>query len=758
MIQRRQIRRHWPLWVGTCLLAALASLPALGAPVSIRIRVANSTAISNEPVAAEVQIVSGSSSAEDRTVRVVPVDGSGAIEVDLAGSGVWYLRARAAGYWGDTRVLVAPYPRQPVELRLWPAAILRAQVSPSVRLSSISVRFQPVLDDAAESNHDDTLPASTVDCRLDGRNVECVIPAGVVDYSLRSAGYVPVYRWNQNHSAGQVSNLGSVEFRKGSSLVGRVVARGRRLDRGSKIRVSLEPSRAAIVPAAEEKRSRLAGATAFADARGNFVFEGIKPGGYQIFADAPGLISETREVAILDSLEAELRDPIELAPPVTVEIAIAPATDPWRGKWTVDLLRLDARKRQTAVAASAVADFNGRWTRAGLPPGDYIVNIRRQPQGVWYSQPLAVESDVHLDLDIPFVRVTGTLRLGGAPLPGSLWFGGERGAVSVPITTDDRGLFRGVLPATDGGTWAKVDVVADQPTVRRSLQDLRIPAPDDDGISRLDIDLPSNKVYGEVTTERGTPVSSATIFLSVAGEEGALLQTHVDELGQFSFNGLDAGTYSLRAISDRGKSDALKVAVDQTSQEFMNLVLKQNAELRGVVSSRYGGVAGARVSAYPDDRWGFDLVEWTTTDPDGRFSVIVPPRAHHATLTVAAPGFAFQFFRAAVDSQPVEIQLEQNGGRLLIALQGSDLPFVFYGGGFLALQDLLGDGIAVLDEKQNVVVENLKSGQYELCLASPSEALAFAQTMRPKERCTGGFLPPGGQLLLDAPSTGRPPI
>jgi hypothetical protein len=708
-------------------------------------------ATTESPVAADIQIIGGPSGKEQKETAV-PAKAPGVVTVDLETPGVWYVRARATGFWGETRVLVTPHAGEPVELRLWPSATLRAELTAPARLSRVGVRFQPVLDEADAEAKRDAFPTGTSDCQLDGRRVECVIPAGLADYSLRSAGYVPVYRWNQKHSPGEIVSLGRVEFRKGSSLVGRVrIAQDAVLEKGSRVRINLEPNRASIAPPEEEKRSRIAGATAFASPRGIFVFEGVKPSGYQISATAPGLISETREVTILDALEAELREPIELAAPATLEVTITPPIDPWGRTWTVELLRIDPRRQHTDVVASSSPGVSGRWRQAGLAPAQYILNVRRHPQGVWHSQMTTVDGDVHLDVNILLVRVVGALTLGGAPIAGSLWFGGERGAVSVPITTDGGGLFRGILPAVDGGTWSKVDVVAEHPTVRRGLRDVRIAEPNSDGISRVDIDLPSNKVFGEVTTDRGTPVSSATVFLSVPGETGELLQTHADASGQFSFNGLEAATYSVRAIGRSGKSDSVNVAVDETSQEFVTLTLKESGELHGVVSSRYGSVAGARVSAYPDNRSGFDLVEWNTTGPDGRFSVIVPPQAQHVTVTVAAPGFGFHFFRPPVDPQrPALIQLDQDGGRLSITMNGPDLPFVFHAGGFLALQDLLGDGIAVIDGP-TITADNLRSGQYELCIATPAEALAFAQTTRPKERCTGGFLPPGGHLALDAP-------
>lgn len=751
MSQRRAIRR---LWVGICLLVAFASLPARSAAVSFRVRVVDETTTSALPVTAEIQIVGGSG--KEQTETLVSTEGRGGIvTADLVDAGVWYVRARAAGFWGETRVVVTPYAGEPVDVRLWPATTLRAELAAPAKPSRVSVSFQPALDDV-EKLARDVFPSGSTACQVDGRTVECVIPAGLTDYSLRSAGYVPVYRWGQKHSGGEIVNLGKVEFRRGAALVGRVlIAKGAAVAKGYRVRVSLEPNRGAVDRPSEEKRSQIAGSTAFANARGIFVFEGITPGGYQISASAPGLISEKREVVILDALEAELREPIELAAPLTLDITITPAVDPWRSAWTVELLRLDARLGVTVPVARSVAGADGHWSQGGLAPNDYILKVRREPQGVWHSQVHSLTGDLHLDLSIPVVRVVGALTLGGAPLSGSLWFGGERGVISVPITTNAEGMFKGILPAVDGGIWTKVDVVAEQPVVRRSLRDVIIDEPNDDGVSRLDVDLPSNKVYGEVTTVRGQPISSsATIFLSIPGEKGELLQAHTDDAGQFSFNGLQPGAYSLRAIGTSGKSDSVDVVVEEASQEFVTLVLRRNSELRGLVASRYGGVAGARVSTYPDERSGFDLVEWSPTDPEGRFSVAVSPQSHHVTVTVAAPGFAFQFFRTAVEPQrSVPVQVEQDGGRLVVTMSDPQFQFVFHAGGFLGLQNLLGDGIAVVDQ-QTVIAENLQSGQYEACIATPSEALAFAMGQRPKDRCASGFLPPGGQLLLDVQARG----
>lgn len=731
------------------LTAALRSVSAHAEAVSFRVRVVSEGNSSNSPVPVEIQILGGASGT-GQTETIIKSEAPAVVAVELTQPGIWYARARASGYWGETRVIPTPHRGEAIELRLWHIATLRAEIPASAQVSKIGVRFQPVTDDGQPAN---TFPAGTNDCRIDGRRVECAIPAGRSDYSLVAVGYVPVYRWDQIHTSGQIVNLGKVDLRKGASLVGRVtLAPGSPLLKGSRVRVTLEPRNAGIVAPADELRSRISSTTIFASSRGNFAFEGIKPGGYLLSASAaPNLISEAREVSILDTLEAELRDPLELSRPHTLAILIQPPMDPWGSRWIVDLVKLDRRNRQSFSVANSVADRDGAWSKPNLAPAEYLLSIRREPQGVWHSQALTLVDDTRLDVQIPLTRIAGSLKLGDSPLAGSLWFGGERGEIAVPVTTNTEGRFQGIIPAAPDRTWSQVDVTAEHPTVRRTLRDVVIPEPNGEGISPLDFTLPSSKIYGEVTTERGAPIHTATVFLSTPGETGELLQTHADEGGQFSFNGLPAGQYSLRALVPSGKSGTVDVSIDETSIEYVTLLVKKNAELRGSVSSRYGGIAGARVSSYPDDRSGFDLVEWNLTDTEGRFSVPVSPTARAVTLTVAAPGFPFHFFRSAVDAEkPIPIQVEQNGGRLQITTRGGVYPFLFHGGGFLALQDLIGDGVASL-EGSTATIENLQPGHYEVCAATAAEALAFAQTMRPAERCGNGLLAPGGHLVLALP-------
>jgi hypothetical protein len=732
---------------------------AWGAQVSVHLS-APGWPPTNPPRPVEILIVGGPSSEKAQKEILVSAALPGTLKVDLPEPGVWYVKGRAAGFWSETSVIVTPDLKESVDLRLWPVATLRAEITGKGRHpTNVSVRFQPVVEPMEEPKPD-AFPSGANECVLDGRFLECAIPAGLADYSLRSSGYVPIYRWNQTNAPGEVVKLGKLEFRRGSALIGRVTfPPGKRVEKGSSVRVTLEPDAARAMRPEEARRSSIAANTATPNARGLFVFEGVKPGGYQISATASGLISERRAVTIIDGLEAELREPLALVLPMTLDVTIEPSIDPWRKPWIIELSRIDLEKRHGVDLGHSPASDGGRWVRRGLPPGDYLLKVRRQPQGVWYSARVEIKEDTNLQVKVPLTRVDGALKLGGVPLPGSIWFGGELGEISVPVTTDEQGTFRAILPTVENNIWKDVDVVADRPQVRRSLSDVRLRGPDDKGIFRLEIDLAANRVYGEVTTDNGVPVSSrATVYASIAGTRGEFLQIDVDEAGQFSFNGLAAATYSVRALGPDGKSDAVSVAVEEDSQEYVTLVLKKGAHLEGVVTSDYGAVAGAQVKVYPDDRTGFDVVEWALTDPEGHFMVAVPAAAAQVSVTVSAPGFAYRFF--AVDLNPgqvLPIRLDQNAGRLEILVeeqQESQLqPIVFHGGAFLAIQNLLNAGGQW--DGPTFSMENLESGQYEVCMTTPFEAPAFARSTRPKERCASGFLPPGGRLSLNLPSAAR---
>ena len=346
--------------------------------------------------------------------------------------------------------------------------------------------------------------------------------------------------------------------------------------------------------------------------------------------------------------------------------------------------------------------------------------------------------------------MAGELKLGDDPLDGSLWFGGSFGEMSVPVKTKPDGTFRAVLPEVPDNTWAAVDVVADTPSVRRILNDVRLTGPDDQGVMTVRIELPANRLYGEVTATDGEVVSRAMVFLAPSATADPL-QLAVDDAGVFSFNGLADGTYSVHASGPEGKSETHSVVINDDSEEFVKLVLVEDPVLEGLVSSASGAVAGAELFIYPEDRTGFGLLKRARTDPEGRFRIVAPRHTPRATMTIAAPGYPFTLTDVAVDpARPLSIQLSQSGGRLVFeAAQPGTLQdaFLFSGGAFIALRVLHNAGIASITDNA-ATIDSIASGQYQICMTSTPQAPLLARAVRDGSRCAGGFLPPGGELIL----------
>ena len=274
------------------------------------------------------------------------------------------------------------------------------------------------------------------------------------------------------------------------------------------------------------------------------------------------------------------------------------------------------------------------------------------------------------------------------------------------------------------------------------------------GIATVNIVLPNNRLYGEVTTDDGTPVSEAMVYADPSGD-GTLLQIEVDEAGAFAFNGLAAETYSVRAIGVHGKSEAMNIAIEDGADEYIKVVLKEDVRIAGTVTSPHGPVAGARVSVFPEDRTGFGILPWDRTDFEGRFSVAVPPQSRNMSVTVAAAGFASRIFDlSAVPDQPLAIRVEQTGGRLVIEGDtpgGSQERFLFHGSAFLAVAALERVGFATRNGNR-VIMDDLHPGHYDLCIAKALDAPFLARSTRITQQCTGGFLAPRGTLQLVARS------
>jgi hypothetical protein len=714
---------------------------ALGAPVDVRVVVRGGTDTTPLPNL-QIEIVG------EETEKLLPVS-SREVQFDLEQPGVWYLRAVADGHWGESRSVILPYSGERVDLPLWPAATLRGRVQQPI--TQIAVRFQSASTENAG-------PSGFEDCTIAKEIVQCTIPSGLVDYSLRAPGFVPIHRWSQAHAPGETVDLGRLAFERGSSLLGRVtMPKDWRPEKGARIRVELAPEITPSHRPGETSRSRLGATSVVPNERGFFLFEGVPPGAYEISAAGGGLVSERRAVTVLDGLQAELRTPLALSQPLTMSLTVDPPVDPWGAPWMVELSRLEIKSTADVhlVDTAKVAE-TGTWSRAGLTPGDYFVKIRRV-RGVWHSQLVHLAGgDDAVAIRIPLAKVAGELKLGDAPLAGTVWFGGELGEISIPIRTSPDGHFKAYLPIVEGDVWKEVDVASDAPFVRTTITRVRLQGPDADGISTVTLVLPDNRLFGEVVTEDGKPASSnATVFASMRDADFPPLQAEVDDAGIFSFTGLKPGSYSVYAVGADGESTAKDVELGDATAAELKILLHREKLLTGTVRSRHGAVAGARVSAFPEDRTGFGIVQWDQTDFEGRFAVAVPSGAQNVTLTVGAPGYAYTLVPVpAIPGEPLSIFVEQDGGRIVADLQPYEKPrqpYLFHGRAFVSFASLEQARVAVKDGDAQAIGE-LAPGQYDVCIATPEEAMLLASAAaRSRARCLTGFVARGSVLALREP-------
>lgn len=168
--------------------------------------------------------------------------------------------------------------------------------------------------------------------------------------------------------------------------------------------------------------------------------------------------------------------------------------------------------------------------------------------------------------------------------------------------------------------------------------------------------LPGTIVRGRITTRNG-PVANAQVIASTGFGETAskVATTASDAQGEFTLRAL-AGTVTL-AVSAPHYGTAtrtLELAGAAASRADFALVV-EDATLRGLVRSPYGGVAGATVR----------VVEGTTrraavTDGAGQFT-IQPVASGRYVLEVSSPEFPPR--RLTLDSDRFgEVRLEQGGG------------------------------------------------------------------------------------------------
>jgi hypothetical protein len=757
----------WAL-VGSLLLAA----PAYALSVSVSVESCRGCPAA-AGVEAEVTLkATGAGGDREPRSQTIRVPGTAIFEVPEGRS--WEASATAAGFWSRPGIAGPGEPGAlAARVELWPAGAVLGELraAPGLALpATLTARFQPAPGASSKP------PNATAACRVDAKRFRCDLPAGDLDLRLRARGFITQYRWGVKVPAHRSVDVGSIELKPGASIVGWVQVPGREKPEESRVEMGPQVAGAASSQSEEERRGWLREAKV--NSRGFFELDGVPPGSYRLTVSHPRLApAMVGPIGVRSGSETEV-DPIQLHPPANLEVHLHPASDPYGSRWTARLLREGSTPGSSDQAAQSAASTEGVWRARGLSAGRYTLQVEGSHNARWAYQAIEVSDGMApLDVDLPFVRVEGAVRLGKEPLEALIWFGGQYGSRRIAARSDPEGRFSAVLPELDEGWY--VEVYNEPRHVAARFFEVAVRKSSGQPAARVRFDVPDTLVRGRVVDENDQPVAGADVL--AYGGAGALDRGKArsssgargGEPGSFEIRGLRPGTWQFVADVADGdlgmSSDALpvEVAADR-SQEDVRLVVHRRVEIAGKVVDPGGQpVAGAEVVAYPELASG-TFVGWpprTTTDSAGSFRLRLPARTTAAEITLLAPGFAVRQSRVDPRSrEPLVLSVDQVGGTLIIvypdraekddpgAVVRRLLTTVFHD--YMEPSDLANwaylHGISQTDPGR-FVIPLLEPGRYTACREADEPPPGAEVASALAGSCASGELSVYGELTLELP-------
>jgi hypothetical protein len=658
----------------------------------------------------------------------------------------WQVTATAKGWWAAPRIATTQPEQRDVTLELLPAAHVTGQLATTG--DSHLPEAVDVLIDIPPNPARKTPPTGAGACSvLDRGRFDCEVPPGVVDLTFRARGFVPVYRWSVAAAAGAPADVGTLTLSTGSSVTGFIALTGAPLVSG-RGKVSLYRPGGAGATAA--RLARPVG-EAVVGPKGFFTIGDVPPGRYALQATYPGFAPATvRAVDVVPHVECRIRRAVELQRPQTLTLRTDPPSDPHGHDWLVVVSHASAVTSQY----DAPPIWNGR-AEGGVvilnaeAGGRYRVMVADASGDVFQNAEFTtagLTSEVHV-VTVHFVRVTGTVRRGDAPIAATLWFGGRHGERHVVARSDNDGKFETSLPSA--GKWrVQVKTAHGECVVSSDI------AARDDGLpASADIALPGATLSGTVVDQNDRPVERASVSLATHDSLVAQIQ-QTDSTGRFAFDGIPSGLFTAVAESYSGghtrRSPRYESSMaDGTASEDVVLKLGETQSVHGRVMSSDGAVIGARVSVYAPEVTAISSFSSATTDTAGVFDAAVASECNRVLIEVHAAGFALRVFNVPLDGRAFTLNLPQAGGALaVIAPKDVATVLLFQDDRLLPLSSLFewsqSQGEPLLDGGI-LRVHDIAPGRYRAC------AILQDMAALDSRHCAEGFLAPYGELTLTIP-------
>jgi hypothetical protein len=435
---------------------------------------------------------------------------------------------------------------------------------------------------------------------------------------------------------------------------------------------------------------------------------------------ATGYRSDSRPIRIIDGMAADLREPLVVSPPRSLQIEIAPPLDPEGKRWGVRVApRRGAASNPLAHAelvSESSADEAGHFTQTVVQDGVYLVDVQRSGT-TWTSAEVVVDRDVVVMPVVVKSRMAyGQITHGGRPLGARLRFGGDFGPSQQVLVSDERGRFRGVLP-TEKEEW-EILVESDAPALRRTFKSVRGKRSDTGELEFL-LDVPETLRTGVVVREDGSPAKWALINVHSAADVPLTQQFNAGEDGGFDLSGLDPGGYRLQAEERGGESEIVDIEITKTDQSPIQLVVREFRRITGRVVAGAQPISGVNVSGTPRGIAIMSGIQ-ARTNASGEFSLRLPPSAQFYDLIVNADGFPATMRRMTVSKEPLLIDVAVPFGALTVASPENAIVHLRHRGaevGHILLPCLTERQTDQSGSFDRLTFAKLEVGEYAVCLA-----------------------------------------
>lgn len=320
--------------------------------------------------------------------------------------------------------------------------------------------------------------------------------------------------------------------------------------------------------------------------------------------------------------------------------------------------RVSAWRKGAGLAAAASTGPDGTYTLRGLPaPGPYLVQVTAPGFRPFAGTPTPVAAGEEQRLDVALVPGAATVAgeaadaRSGAPLAGA----------RVELLRQGWGILASTLTGPDGSfalaappaevpdyilrVWAPGHALAASapfalaPGARRDFS----------GGDRLLAPPLAGSIWGVLTSEAGTAMADTAVELQLQGA-GAVARQTTDAAGFFAFDGVEAGTYRVRALpairSGWAPADSPWLPLAPGATRSVELIATAYARrvypqgtVAGLVTDPAGQpLAGARVTLSRGDE---GVLHTATTDARGRYRIpeVAATRPAPADARPPGPGY-----------------------------------------------------------------------------------------------------------------------